>query len=163
MSTQEIRLEQEYEASMDAAGHYHYLEQNDGVLTALNEAQAIGNELNPPRNAEAELEERVNTHGNSPLHRELAAREDDATNELRSRGRADYQSTNYDYAVAKDSAQILHKVEEMEHEAELTKAAINNGTATAIEVQREYGIYRENHEHDVYKSKADVEKGDIER
>ncbi len=150
MTTPELRLEQEYEAHMDAAMNNHSFGDDESFVTALERAEAIGSTLDPPRDAQREFDERIAVSNDNAIHQELADREDAISRELQAHDEPGYSpSSELNYDLAKDCANIMHRLDEFQQQAELTKGDVNSASGTAIEVEREFGIYKENHKHEV--------------
>ncbi len=138
MSTPEIKDEQQYEAHMDAAINYNTAGIDKGVLEALERAEDIGNKLDPPRNAEMELEERVKAPDSSPLHKELSDREIELKTKLQSRGESSYKpSPEWEYDHAKDYADVIHGLDDAREGVKIASKEANTASRTATEVQRE--------------------------
>ncbi len=150
MSDQEIKDEQQYEAHMSAAENYHIVGDTARFKAAQDRAEYIGSQLDPPRDAKAEFEERLNSPNSDVLCKQIDDRDTELRNvvferhqETKQYDRDPDRDPNYqpnpewEYHYAKDHADIIRGLDINQESSDLVNKQAQETSRTAIEVERE--------------------------
>ncbi len=150
MSDQEIKDEQQYEAHMSAAENYHIAGDAAGYIAARDRAEDIGSQLDPPRDAKAEFEERLNSPKSDLLYQQMDNRDTELRKvvferheETKQYDRDPNRDPNYqpnpewEYHYAKDHADIVRELDSHQENLDLANKQAKETLRTAIEVERE--------------------------